>query len=125
NACKPYAAQVKPFSFYLEARCLVGPYGVQAQQRTAVRAFEKNPGEWLIGQWIQRDNGEPVYLMVMPDFGPGNKPSDAYMEAVYLLSSTVETWARAITFRNFFNLYMRHPEVKFCGVDGQPCSQQT
>lgn len=125
NTGKPYAAQVKPFSFYLEASCLIGPYGGQAQQRTVIRAFEKNPGEWLTGQWIQRDNGEPVYLLVMPDFGPGNKPSDVYMEAVYLLSSAVETWARAITFRNFFNLYMRHPEVKFCGVDGQPCNQQT
>lgn len=110
NGGKPYRDQVKPFNFHLVAPnardyngkvklSLIAPYNPVAAQWESIR-------------WCNLKNStDDLYEMVDP-----YEPVDVYPGKNY---------AELYTYRDLIMRYQIHPELKYLGPDGKPCSYST
>jgi len=124
NKGKPYAEQIKPFSFFLEASALFEPvFGLLLQRRSRVvfRAYERDPDRWLSVPWMIRDSGEFCDLMVVPEYSRDN----LLFGSGIIMDHINKGGGRIQSYREFFESYVVHPEIKFNGIDGEPCNKMT
>ncbi len=108
NENKPYCAQVKPFNFMLT--CHVSPFGhpidTEPERFHLIRPYDKNPNEWLSGDWINQYSGQTFGVTVSEQCGSRTK-------------------ARVKTYADLLREYEFHPESKCADGDGKVCNRQT
>jgi hypothetical protein len=108
NTGKPYAQQIKPFSFILS--CHVAPFGhpisADPERFHLIAPYEKDPRKWLALPWI-----------------------DQYSAKQYRISTTLATSTRQIarvkSYDDVLEEYEFHPEAKCADASGAPCGKQT
>jgi len=112
NRGKPYAEQIKSFNFMLHVPlnglssdgtiCLVAPY-------------EPDPSRWYGLDWVDYRAGD-MYRLAPPD-------SD---DPKYLaVGSHGPRYVFPKAHEDVFHKYVTHPETKFLGADGKPCTALT
>ncbi|MFI4972809.1 MAG: hypothetical protein ACHP7H_09030, partial [Hyphomicrobiales bacterium] len=99
---------LRPFNFALVSH--VAPFGhpasVDPTRFQLIRAFSRNPAEWLEGPWFDRYTAKRYCV--------STDPAEARPDVV-----------RLKTFRDVLEAYERHPEAKSLGPNGEPCGPLT
>jgi hypothetical protein len=107
NRGRPYADQVKPFSFVLLAHddpLSALPPGLDRDRLTLVAPFDADPGRWLGLDWRNRVDSRRVRVTIRPDGSPGA--------------------VRIRTYGDLLAAYATHPEAKASDPDGRPAGRR-
>ncbi len=108
NADKPYAQQLKPFSFMLCAHTkpFGHPTGANATTFQPIAPYERDSASWLNLPWIDKHTGHPVQLSPAGPVGS-------------------QGTTRVQTYRDVVKRHATHPEPKALDPDGTPCRRDT
>lgn len=105
----PYDDQMKPANFILTVPTASAPPGhppgTDPQEFSLVAPYTRDPGRWLKMPWINKYTGEEFRISTTEITNPD----------VAVVKS----------FRDVFEEFFHHPEVKSAGPDGEPCGPQT
>jgi len=116
---KPYPQQVKPFSFMIVAYHEPFPGG----PGRLVAPYQRDASTWTEQVWVDlHDPAGPGYRL-STDPSDGAEPPSAAGQ--YGRRAAQPGRAVAQTYRHILAQHYRHPEPKFLGPNGQPCTAHT
>ncbi len=116
---KPYAQQVKPFSFMIVAYHEPFPGG----PGRLVAPYQRDGSTWTEQVWVDlHDPAGPGYRLSTAPTDGSEPPSAA---GQYGRRTAQPGRAIAQTYRDVLAQHYRHPEPKFLGPIGQPCTPHT
>jgi hypothetical protein len=108
NQGKPYANQIKPFSFLLTCRVKAfgHPAGANPDHFHLMAPYQPDPKQWTNMEWIDQYPRKRYRILAI---GPHR----------------TRFMARVKTYGDVLQEYEFHPESKCADADGKPCSKQT
>ncbi|GAA4403410.1 hypothetical protein [Tsukamurella soli] len=115
NETRPYAQQIKPYNFLLVAHAapLGHPPGADPEKFTLIAPYSADATLWAGLMWRNlHDPHGPTYRITTEDWDHtlGGQPADLVVVTSY---------------RDVLHRYMRHPEAKSAGPEGNPCRHDT